>query len=153
MRRARTLTGAVVAAVALTAAAGLQAHEKDKELPPGPIHDRHERMEAIGDLAKKINDALKQGQNDVVAESAAAMAEKAENIAALFPEGSVHPNSRAKAEIWQDWEKFERLAKQLPENAAALAAAARGGSDVSAASKTLFGTCKSCHDEFRQPED
>jgi cytochrome c556 len=153
MQRARTLAGAVVATVALTAAAGLWAHEKGEELPPGPIRDRHERMEAIGDLAKKINDALKHGENDVVAENAAAIAEKAKNIAALFPEGSVHPNSRAKPEIWQHWEKFERLAEQLPENAAALAAAARGGGDVSAASKKLFGTCKSCHDEFRQPED
>jgi cytochrome c556 len=38
-------------------------------------------------------------------------------------------------------------------NAAALAEAARKGSGAPEAAKALFQDCKSCHDQFRVPED
>lgn len=133
------------------------AHEHDsehaKKLPPGPIHDRHELMEEIGGHAKKIGDAIKAGSTNAVPPEAEAIAAKAEKITGLFPKGSTHPDSRAKPEIWQDWKKFEADAARLRKDALELAKVARTGGDVGAASKQMFGACKSCHDSFRVPDD
>jgi cytochrome c556 len=128
------------------------AYTKTDELPAGPIRDRHELMEGIGKNAKIIGDALKAGNTTPVAGAAAKIQADAGKIAALFPPGSTHPKSRAKAEIWQEWPKFESNTKQLQVNADALAAAAKDGGDVRAAAHNLFDACKSCHDQFRMPE-
>jgi cytochrome c556 len=133
------------------------AHEHDhghaEKLPPGPIHDRHELMEGIGEHAKKIGAAIKADDKKAVAPEADAIAAKAEKITGLFPEGSTHPHSRAKPEIWQDWKKFEAAAAQLHKDALELAKVARAGGDAGAASRQMFGACKSCHDSFRVPDD
>src|SRR6185369_7033253 len=116
------------------------------------IHDRHELMEEIGDHAKKIGDALKAHHMEVVSKEAAAIGEKSKHVEALFPPGSTHQHSRAKPEIWQNWKEFQRLTAALGTDAGALAQAASSGGDVGAASKKMFGDCKSCHDQFRKPE-
>ncbi|MCX8073943.1 MAG: cytochrome c [Candidatus Binatia bacterium] len=136
-----------------TGVAGLVwAHENKEPLPEGPIRERHELMEQIGDQAKIIGDALKAGKLDPVGPAAAKIAEEAGKALPLFPEGSTHPRSRAKAEIWQQWPEFEKLMKQLVADAKATAEAAAGGGDVKAAANKMFGNCKSCHDRFRLPE-
>ncbi len=123
------------------------------DLPAGPIHDRHELMEEIGDNAKKIGDALKAGNTEPVAAAATGIKTGAGKALALFPKGSTHAKSRAKDEIWTSWDKFETLMKDLETKAGELAAAAANKGDVAAASKAMFGNCKSCHDEFRKPEE
>jgi cytochrome c556 len=127
-----------------------RAHEGKR--PPGPIHDRHELMEGIGKNGKAIGEALKAHDMAHVASAAAAIQTDAAKIPALFPPGSTHPASRAKPEIWTNWDKFEAGAKHLEEKAGALAAAAKSGGDASGAADALFDTCKSCHDQFRVPE-
>jgi cytochrome c556 len=129
-----------------------RAYTETDELPAGPIRDRHELMEGIGKNAKVIGDALKAGNTAPVAGAAVKIEGAAEKIPALFPAGSTNPKSRAKAEIWQQWPKFEAGAQQLQRNAAVLAGAAKDGTDVHAAAHNLFDTCKSCHDQFRMPE-
>ncbi len=128
------------------------AHITAEDLPAGPIRERHELMEGIGKKAKIINDALKANNAAPVADAAEKLHADAAKIAALFPPGSTHPKSRAKADIWQDWPKFESTTKQLQANAAALAAAAKNGGDIRTAAQGMFDTCKSCHDQFRVPE-
>jgi cytochrome c556 len=123
------------------------------DLPPGPIHDRHELMEEIGDNAKKIGDALKAGNLEPVPAAANAIKADAGKALALFPKGSTHPDSRAKDEIWTSWDKFEAGMKDLEVKAGELATAAENKGDVGAASKAMFGNCKSCHDNFRKPEE
>lgn len=123
-----------------------------EELPPGPIRDRHELMEGIGKNAKAIGGALKSGDQKPIGPAAEKIRDSAGKITALFPAGSTHPKSRAKAEIWSHWDKFEQDAKQLQSDAGALADTAKSGGDVKAASDTMFGACKSCHDDFRVPE-
>lgn len=142
------------AALLWSAGAVADDHEKHKaKLPPGPIHDRHELMEGIGGHAKKIGQAVKAGDKKAIVPQAEAIAADAKKVTALFPPGSTHPESRAKPEIWQDWPKFEANAADLQKQAANLAKVASEGGDVEAASKQLFGVCKSCHDSFRIPED
>lgn len=144
------LTALLAGAPFLDAAARADDWEK---LPPGPIRDRIELMEKIGDDAKAINDALKAG-------TPAAAQAPAENIAALmpkfdkmFPEGSVSDDSRAKKNIWSSWDEFEAFSTYLKDAATEVAVAAKDGGDVKAASRKMFKSCKSCHKKFRIPKD
>ena len=130
----------------------VSAHEHSENLPAGPVRDRHELMEGIGKQAKIIGNALKSGDFAPVGGAAEQIHTSAIKIAPLFPPGSADPKSRAKPEIWQDWAKFEALTKQLETNAGALATAAKNNADVPGSAQTMFGTCKSCHDQFRVPE-
>ena len=145
------LSGGMFLAFAYAAA----AHEDADKLPPGPIRDRHELMEKIGDHAEKIGLALKTKDNDEVVPNAEAIAEAAKKIPALFPPGSTNPHSRAKPEIWANWKQFEETAAKLHVDAIALAKAAREDIDegVASASRTMFGDCKSCHQNFRVPKE
>src|SRR5262249_40541354 len=146
MHKAWTVISALLLACSITVA---RAHEHN--LPPGPIHDRHELMEGIGKNAKTIGNALKAHDLGPVATAAEKIQADAGKIPALFPKGSEHPKSRAKPEIWTNWPKFEATAKELESKAGALAAAAKSGGDAGAAADAMFETCKSCHDAFRVP--
>ncbi len=141
-----------LSSVLLLAGSGI-GHTDEKELPAGPIRDRHELMENIGKNAKTIGDALKSGNLEPVVEAASEIQADAGKACALFPKGSVDPASRARPEIWEKWDEFERLCKELGTTSAALAAAAEAQGDVKAAANTMFGNCKSCHDDFRKPEE
>jgi cytochrome c556 len=144
---------ALAAALAVLGAVGVvSAHMESEKLPVGPIRDRHELMEGIGKNSKIIGDAVKSGKVDGVAEAAAKIQASAAKITGLFPKDSTDPKSRAKPEIWTHWKKFEENANLLAGTAGELADAAHSGGDVGAASKKMFGACKSCHDEFRKPE-
>jgi len=142
----------VVGLSLLCTAVVVGAAEHERDLPPGPIHDRHELMEGIGKNAKVIGDAMKSGNFAPVGEAAEQIHASAAKVLALFPPGSTHPNSRAKPEIWTSWPKFEASAKDLESTSAALAAAAKSGGSVPAAAQKMFDSCKSCHDQFRVPE-
>ena len=151
MRTTRIMIGStLLLTLALPAA---RAHEiKSEDLPAGPIRDRHELMEGIGKNAKIISDAMKSGKFDGVADAAEKIQASSLKITGLFPPGSTHEKSRAKPEIWTDWAKFEAEAKQLGEKAGALAATAKAGGDIPAGAKAMFGSCKSCHEQFRVPD-
>jgi cytochrome c556 len=143
----------LVATMALAAAGMVSASEHHKDLPPGPIQDRHELMEQIGDNAKIVGDALKTNDLTPLAGAARQILTDSTKILPLFPKGSTHANSRAKDEIWTDWPKFESASKEFEAKAGDLVAAASTGGDIDAAAKAMFGTCKSCHDQFRKPEE
>jgi len=150
MRKRWTVVVPVLAVLATVALAS--AHEAKEDLPAGPIRDRHELMKGIGNNAKIIGDAMKSGDFSPVGEAAEKIQASAAKILPLFPKGSTDPKSRAKPEIWTHWSKFEADTKDLEKTAAALAAAAKSGGGVPTAAKTMFGSCKSCHDQFRVPE-
>lgn len=150
MRKKWTIAIPVLALLATVALAS--AHEAKEELPAGPIRDRHELMKGIGDNAKIVGDAMKSGDFGPVGEAAEKIHASAAKILPLFPKGSTDPKSRAKPEIWTHWPKFEADAKDLEKTAAALVAAAESGGNVPTAAKTMFGSCKTCHDQFRVPE-
>jgi len=145
--------GLLAATMALAAAGIVHAHEHGKNLPPGPIHDRHELMEGIGKNAKVIGDSMKTDDFAAIASAAKQIQADAAKVLPLFPKGSTNPNSRAKDEIWTEWGKFESTSKDLETKAGALAAAAESSGDVDTAAKAMFATCKSCHDQFRKPEE
>lgn len=143
--------------VVICAAAPAVGHETDK-LPAGPIRDRHELMESMGQQAKDINTAFNIGaegfDTGIIQRGAQAIALSAHRIPSLFPPGSTDPNSRALPAIWEHWDTFQQLAAQLEQQAAALSTSAGtgDGEDLSAKADKLFATCKTCHDQFRAPE-
>ena len=61
-------------------------------------------------------------------------------------------NTKAKPEVWKNWQEFEKLMNNFQEAAARLYQAAKSGDQN--AVKTQFGNtakaCKGCHDKFRQ---
>ena len=123
------------------------------DLPAGPIHDRHQLMEEIGKNAKAIGEAGKAGKPQDAVEPAAKIQEAAKKIPDLFPKGSTHPESRAKPEIWDNWERFVELSKGLETTAGDVVTAAKTGGDLGAATGPLFLNCKTCHEAFRKPDE
>lgn len=150
--RTLLVTGAIVAAAVIGWAGFGSAHADEKKLPPGPIHDRHELMEHVGDDAEAIGKALKAGKPADAAAPAEDIAASVAKFLTMFPAGSEHADSRAKPEIWTKRAEFDRLGKEMETTATALAAAAKSGGDVKAASGAMFKNCKACHTEFRKPD-
>ena len=129
------------------------------DLPAGPIRDRHWLMEDMGDQAENINDAFDLGSEgfdtEVIQRAAGAIAMNAHRIPGMFPKGSTDPKSRALPAIWDNWDKFTGLAKQLEDQAFKLSQAAGAEDDefLKDKSQKLGATCKSCHEQFRKPSD
>ena len=143
---------AVAIASPATARAQAAATSDGHALAAGPIHDRHEIMEGMGLSAKAIGAALKSGKPADAAKPAEDIAGKVDAFLRLFPDGSTGHGSRAKPAIWAERAKFDSLGAGLKVKATAVADAAKSGGDVKAASNAMFGNCKSCHDQFREPE-
>lgn len=56
-----------------------------------------------------------------------------------------------KANVWTERAKFDAGAKKMQEEVVKLAAAAKTEAGLKAAFGPTAGTCKSCHDDFRNP--
>ena len=139
--------------LALSVATPAIGHGDAEKLPPGPIKDRIELMEGIGDDAKAINDALKANKPADAAAPAERIADAVPKFMKMFPEGSISDDSRAKPNIWTSRDEFDAFSTYLEKEARALAVAAREGGDVKDASKKLWKSCKSCHQKFRKPKE
>jgi cytochrome c556 len=118
------------------------------------IADRQRLMKLNGALARDIGDKAKAGSIEAIAVNAEALAIAAQHIPSLFPQGSVSDKSFAKAEIWQEWAKFEEAAKNLEAMAVKLRDTA-ASKDAQATQDLLkdFGrnACGTCHTPFRRP--
>lgn len=154
---ARWLASLAVGLVALSPM--VVGADDDDDLPAGPIRDRHWLMEDLGDQMENIDDAFNLGSEgfdtEVIMRAAGAIAMSAHRIPSLFPKGSTDPHSRALPAIWENWDKFTALSKQLEDQAASLQKAAGAEDDENLKGKVskLAATCKSCHDQFRKPPD
>jgi cytochrome c556 len=156
MKRRLVYVGVLITAGWLYTTAS-DAHEgHSKKLPDvkDVIAFRTYLMENVGDNAKELNDKIKAGKLKEAKLNAQAIALHSTRIADLFPKGSMSETSRAKAEIWQKWDEFEKSAGVLRNEADQLALViADGKADaVKEQLKKVFGACKSCHDSFRTPD-
>ena len=145
----RMLTAlAVVAAVASITFAAVTGTTAIKERQQA-MEDIGKAMQAFGAIAKKQApfDA------DVVKASAETIANRLNEAADLFPDGSDTGDVEtwAKPEIWSDRENFD---KDLA-TAAAAAVAMQSVTDEAAfgpALGALGNGCKTCHDAYRRPK-
>lgn len=69
----------------------------------------------------------------------------------VFPAGSGDGKTKAKAEIWSNPEGFKKAMDKFVMAAEDFAAASKSGDMASygAATKALGGSCKNCHDDFK----
>ena len=93
-----------------------------------------QRMDAMSEMGKTIKDlaAMMRGEKAYeakVVKTGAALIGKhsGDAMTGLFPEGSKHGPSEARAEIWTDWEEFVDLSNRLEIFAAGLSDAADNG--------------------------
>ena len=100
--------------------------------------------------------AMAQGKIPFDAKTAADNAAVVETMSKLpwaaFGEGTDQGgNTKAKPEIWTDKAKFKEAAEKMQTEAVRLSAAAKTGKleDLKSAVGATGGTCKNCHDNFR----
>ena len=90
-----------------------------------------------------------------IANHAGQMADAAALIAPAFKKDLSEGRTDAKAEIWQDWAKFESAIAKYEEAARGLAIAASGAdpSAVGPAMRALGKSCGGCHKPFRKAKE
>ncbi|MFQ3281583.1 c-type cytochrome [Reinekea sp.] len=118
----------------------------------GVVKQRMDAMSAIGDANKSLASIARGRMDfdlDTVTSAAATIAKHSgDSLLELFVEGTDGGDSDAKAEIWQDWDRFSGIAEEL--NLAAVDLSKINSADqFEAAFKTLSSTCGSCHKTFR----
>ena len=115
------------------------------------IKKRKGLMKSNSKSAKAIKGAVKEGDFAAIEENAKKIETNAGNLVALFPEGSTAKKSRAKAEIWQEWDDFKAKVNDLKNAARQLAnaASAKDSEQVKVHSKALGKSCGSCHKRYR----
>lgn len=149
------LTAALLACAVLAGAAGLTPARALE--PDDSIYTRKAIMWSIGAHLNGIKDGLGAKDGKAIAGHARAIAALAAALPKLFPKGSGPEagQTRAKPEIWQQWDKFVAATKALQEEATELAKVA-GEGDVAMAAPQ-FGEmarvgCGGCHRPFRAPK-
>ena len=99
--------------------------------------------------------AMAQGKVPFDAQAAAANADVVASMAKLpwaaFGEGTEQGDTKAKHEVWSQAPKFKDVADKLQAESVKLVAAAKTGKEdaFKAAFTATAGTCKSCHDDFK----
>ena len=125
-----------VSLLAVISAAGAMAHGG----ATGIVKQRMDAMATMGKVVKSLSEMMRgdtEYDADLVRKGAAVVKSHAgQAMTALFPQGSLGKPSEARAEIWQDWEAFGELAKQLATFAEGLEAAADNGLMMQGDTKT-----------------
>lgn len=123
-----------------------------------PAHERHERMEEVGDAVGPIGGMLK---GEVGFDAATVMAnlmtiqEVTTGIDELFPEGSyVEGEKRATQAVWTHRADFDqKLADFNVALDAAIDAEPQNVAELQPVFKNLIDTCKACHEDYRSAGD
>lgn len=150
--------------MAISIMAGVSAcggGEPAVETPAAPQHiidavkGRHANFSDVGAAFKAISDEMKAGRPEsaTVEFSIKALKQYSNSVETWFPEGSGPASGiemEAKASIWTESEAF---AKEIADFQAAIAglSEATGNPELLPAKfRAAGGTCKSCHDAFRE---
>tara|TARA_R110002049_G_scaffold134101_1_gene293515 strand:+ start:320 stop:835 length:516 start_codon:yes stop_codon:yes gene_type:complete len=160
----------VVAGIMLLSACGQNAETDvaseaaSAQLPNGmtvkeQIEARQGHLKKIGKAFKAISDQLKAGSPDLaeIQTAAASVPQEAMGMADWFPEGT-GPESGVKTGalpiIWEDKADFDEKVLAMQDAAGNLASVAQEGdiAAIGAAFKTTGGTCKDCHDKYREDD-
>lgn len=106
-------------------------------------------MKALGAVAK--GEAPADASTVVHATSLNALAG---TVKFMFPAGEMYDKSRAKPEIWSDWDGFVAASDNFAKATPALVEAAKTGDAgaIGAALGAVGKTCGGCHESYRGPE-
>lgn len=149
------MTRSVVLAVAL-AAFGLAAAPD----PAALIKTRHDGMKQIGGAFKEIGKQAKSGSPDAAVVKTQSATLKKLALAQLnwFPKGSGPESGQkthTKAAAWSDAAGFKAAQQTFAAEATKLDVIAMKGDmkALPAAVQAVGGTCKGCHDKYREKDD
>ena len=115
------------------------------------IAERKAGFKGNAQALKTIKAALSTGDLTPVVSAAESVADWSARMLDYFPEGSDQGDTKARAEIWFDFEDFTAKAKNAETAALSLVNLAKSG-DASATAegfKALAGTCKACHSSYK----
>ena len=147
-------SGMVTASLVIGIGAGCAGKSMSKVGSGDVVADRQRVMKLQGASWADIQAKAKAGNIEAIAVNAETLALTAQQIPALFPEGSLTEKSKAKPEVWQKFPEFEAAAKNLETQAAKLRDAARAKNEQLTQDLVKdFGrqACGTCHTPFRQP--
>lgn len=168
-----SLPGILALSAAGLAASGAMADEG----LAGVYEERHEMMENMAAAMQSIGNMMRgvsEYDADRVRDLASQVADLGgDKLIALFPEGSFDPEGEALPAIWDDFDRFSELARDLTAAATALAEAADrpppprpapgaggappagqpGGMNAMMAVIGVGRVCRACHDDFREEQD
>jgi cytochrome c556 len=115
------------------------------------IADRKAGFKGNADSMKAIAAAIGSGDYQTVINRAEGIASWANTIPSYFPEGSDSGDTKARAEIWFEFDAFKAKAKANETAAQTLVTAAKSGDQgaMMAGLKNLGASCKSCHSNFK----
>lgn len=148
----RVLKGAAIAGVLAAMTAGTVMASGNKS----PYERRNEVMGAIGGHMKALG-AVAKGEAKADAATvvhAQGLRTLAVTVPAMFAEKAMGGKSRAKAEIWSDWDGFVKASDDFYNATGALVEAAQSGDagKIGAALGGVGKTCGGCHKPFRGPK-
>ncbi len=118
------------------------------------VFDRQRIMKVQGAMWTDIQNKFKAGNIEAIAPNAEVLAITALQIPTLFPEGSLTEKSKAKPELWQRRDEFNKAAKNLAVWSERLRDASKAKDEKAVADIMKdYGrvSCGSCHTPFRQP--
>jgi len=115
------------------------------------ITERKENFRANVKSLKLIQPAMEQGDMETISKEAESIASWAKAMPEFFPQGSDMGDTKARPEIWENWDDF--LAKSAANRVAAetLAELAAAGNDeaLPSAFGALSKTCGDCHKLYK----
>lgn len=153
-RLSLTASVMVTASLVIGIGAGCAGKSMSKTGSGDVVADRQRVMKLQGASWADIQAKAKAGNIEAIAVNAETLALTAQQIPAMFPEGSLTEKSKAKPEVWQKWAEFEAAAKNLQTQAEKLRDTARAKNEQATQDILKdFGrqACGTCHTPFRQP--
>jgi cytochrome c556 len=155
----RTISAYAVAGfAALAVAAGAIAQDVPTTPDPALSTLSVEEMVEMRQAWMKENGGILRGaanlSGDNAVEAARKIAGHFTDFPALFPEGSITPDSKALPVIWENWDAFTGIFAKGREQAVIALAAAQAGDDAGfrAALQPIGQMCGECHQQFRQKD-
>ena len=138
---------ALVATGALTIGFATQGQAQDAA---GAVKARVDAMKGSGGAAARINKAE---DAKTTVEDAKIIQANIAKLGALWPAGSITPESRAKPEIWTNMNDFKAKLADVQKQADTLVATAEKG-DLAATKAQVpqvINACNACHNTYRGP--
>ena len=115
------------------------------------VSERRAGFRANAASMKAIATAIGREDYQTVVNQAKTISKWAQKIASYFPEGSGFGDTKARAEIWANFDNFTALSRVNETAANNLAIAAESGDPgaMMAGLKNLGSSCKACHKTYK----
>ena len=157
MIRSKSVHAAMVTLAAIAGLATALPAAAQFQRPDDAVKDRKAAFQVMAAHFSRIG-AMANGRVPFDGAAAAANAEIVAYVAKLpfagFVEGTAGTEKgQPKANVWTERAKFDDLSRKMQEETAKLATAAKANNldQLKAAFGAAAGTCKACHDDFRNP--